>query len=117
MEIPQIINETIDVLSTKLATPAEQLLSYASLGIRVEGAAELILLVGFSAIYVMFLKAFLKKNKNDKDWENEKTYVFAIGGLVVSGFAIAVISACEVSSVLVKIFAPEYWLLKEVMGL
>lgn len=107
-QIPEVISQTVDALSTKLQVPAEHLYSVMIQGTQLQSWANIIasIVIGFPVLaFAVFIYLYCKKTQDD-----ECLFVIVICLLV---FAICI---GVIVSNIVGYFAPEYAFLNSIIS-
>ena len=106
-DLPETVAQTLEILSEKLATPAEQLLEVAVTGVRVEGIAQIILSMAAAVLLLLIAKSMVRKAQRDDDW-------YMALSIPSMAMLIAIIALYDG---IIRTFAPAYWILKQLLNI
>lgn len=107
--VPQVLEESLNVLAEKLAVPAAQLLDVGVKGVQIEGVLNLLIALSFILTSIIGSVFVYKKWEliYESDWET------AVGGVCVVFSIIAiVIIPCYLYEGAIQLLTPKYWILK-----
>lgn len=109
-EIPQVLEQSLEILAEKLETPVEQLLELAVTGVRVEGVIGLV----FCAIMLVLILFLARKVHCIYKEYGAKGEVFIVMLVALIVMMLIVMPILTYISAL-RSFAPEYWILKQAL--
>ena len=112
-QLPTLVGQTIDTLATKLQVPAAQLFEITTKGLRMTGIVHAVSLVLGWIVFAISLRLVIKNWK--KIYDNDMEGIMAIP--IAIGLILLMITAFEIINIFLRIFSPDYFLLKTILKL